>query len=106
MRALAMIGAIALAASATGVAAPPGETMSDKLREAIADGLILMATVFVNTGAAVTTNRFTQAEEHRLGNRHGCGGGRRYGAGHGGGPDNGRRTDGRHREPNDDHERQ
>jgi hypothetical protein len=61
MRALAMIGAIALAASATGVAAPPGETMSDKLREAIADGLILMATVFVNTGAAVTTNRFTQA---------------------------------------------
>jgi hypothetical protein len=47
-----------------------------------------------------------RAEEHRLGNRHGCGGGRRYGAGHGGGPDNGRRTDGRHREPNDDHERQ
>jgi hypothetical protein len=56
MRALA----IALAAAALpGAVSPP--SVEEKLREAAAEGMILMATVFTNAGAAIVTNRMTQA---------------------------------------------
>lgn len=57
MRALA----IAVSAGATGVAAGPSTGVIDKLREVLAAGLILLATVFTNAGAAIVTNRIIQA---------------------------------------------
>jgi hypothetical protein len=54
--------ALAIASSAGvigGAAAPVG--LIDKLRGVIAAGIILLATVFTNAGAAIVTNRLTQA---------------------------------------------
>jgi hypothetical protein len=63
MRALALatVSAAAIAVPAGGVSAPDSSGVLDKLREVIAAGLILLATVFVNAGAAIVTNRMTQA---------------------------------------------
>jgi hypothetical protein len=57
MRALAL----ATTAGAIGGAAASDWGLTDKLRAVIAAGLILLATVFTNAGAAIVTNRMIQA---------------------------------------------
>ena len=64
MRALALasVAAAAIAVPAGGVAEPQSEWgLVDKLRGVIAAGIILLATVFTNAGAAIVTNRMIQA---------------------------------------------
>lgn len=55
---MAMANAAAMPAPAWDVEAP---SVGDKIRDAIRGGLISLATVFTNAGAAIITNRVTQA---------------------------------------------